>query len=94
MEPETFTTREQMDQVQRDRLPQLATRMMLHPRPHQALQEATMQDATELAAAEVVESGREFAELNDDERQRIFTSVYAYCLARNTQFLRVQETKN
>lgn len=89
-----FTTREQMDAIQRERLPSLATRITLHPRPHQALQDATMQDATELAAADVVESGREFAHLTDAERQQIYTRNYAYCLARNTQFLHGLETKN
>ena len=83
----TITTREEIEQQQLDRLPRLATRIMLHPRPKQALEAQTADDALELAAADVVESGREFAELSEDERMSIYVRSYEHCAQRNTAYL-------
>jgi hypothetical protein len=91
--PDALTTRDEIADVQAQRLPQLATRLLLHPHPRDAMEEAVINDALELAAAEVVESGREFMELNDEERQKILVRNYTYCLQRNTTYLRKLEDR-
>jgi len=86
-----ITTRDEIWAQQIDRLPNLARRLMLHPRPEKALRDATMQDALEMAAADVVESGREFVEVPDDERQAILTTYFEHCLQRNMGYLKDAE---
>jgi hypothetical protein len=89
-----FTTREEIAEMQASRLPALATRMSLHPRPDQVLASAVMEDALELAAADVLESGREFAQVNDDERRAILRKYLNYCRQRNLAFMYARETMN
>jgi len=89
-----ITTRDEIWSQQIDRLPNLARRLMLHPRPEQALREATMSDALEMAAADVVESGRDFEEVHNDERQAILTRYFEHCLQRNLSYLKDAEARN
>jgi hypothetical protein len=94
MEDLTFdaaTTLDGIGQQQVDRLPQLAVRLLLHPHPKRAMEEAVRHDAVELAAAEVVENGRQFEELSDSERRSIFEKWHAYCSKRNLDFMRRHE---
>lgn len=89
-----ITTRDEIWTQQIDRLPSLARRLMLHPRPEKALRQATMQDALEMAAADVVESGRAFAEVDNDERQEILTRYFDHCLQRNLGYLKDAESQD
>lgn len=86
-----ITTRDEIWSQQIDRLPSLARRLMLLPRPEKALRLATMKDALEMAAADVVESGREFAEVNESKRQEILTKYFEHCLQRNLGYLKDAE---
>lgn len=88
---EEFTTRDEIAEIQASRLPQLGVRILLHPRPKEALEEAAREDAVELAAAEVVESGREFAALTDDERREILAKNFRYTRERNRTYMRLLE---
>ena len=91
MEATDITTRQQIADMQAQRLPDTARRVSLHIRPKRALDEAALQDALELAAAEVLESGRELAEMPDAEKRAILTRCYEHCRERNRVFMRVWE---
>lgn len=93
-EPEPTITREEIALRQAERLPQLAVQWLLHIGPTRAMSESAVQDALELSAAEVVESGREFASLSDREKRDTLTRNYEFCLDRNRRFLRLLEDQN
>jgi hypothetical protein len=92
--PEGFTTREEIDRRQSERLPALAARIALHPRPIKAVQDAMMQDAIELSSADVVESGRDFASLSDSEKNDILQRNYQHCMDRAGRYFKALEEQN
>lgn len=86
MSDETVT-REQIAARQADRLPEQATRWLLQVNYQQALEADAVQDAVELAAAEVVASGRDFSDVPEQERKQIMARNIAACVERNRRFL-------
>ena len=91
MEATEITTRQQIADMQAQRLPTMAWRVVQHPRPDWALDKAALTDALELAAAEVLESGREFDEIPYKEKRSIVRTCYEHCRERNRAFMRVWE---
>jgi hypothetical protein len=94
MEGAEFTTREEIERMQAERLPQMATRLSLHPEPRKFLQQATMADALELSAADVVESGREFVALSDEEKMALLRRNYEHVMDRNGRYFKAREEMN
>lgn len=82
-----LTTREQIADMQARRLPSLVRRMALVLHPEIELERSILEDALELAAADVVESGRDFEALTNEERQTVLDTYLGYCRQRNTRYL-------
>ena len=89
-----ITTRSEIEAQQIERLPSIATRVLLSIRPKEALRKAALDDAMELSAADVMESGREFSEVPDKERRDILTANFAHCLDRNLRYMKALEGRN
>ena len=80
---------------QQDELPGLAVRLTLVPNPKTALEAATMEHAMELSSIDILESGREFVEVPDEERMAILMKNYEFCAQRNARYIHVaREQRN
>ena len=94
MSAEEFTTRSEVEAAQTDRLPEMARSALLTINPKRTVERKALDDALELSACDVLESGREFAELSDTERKRILRRNFEYCQDRNRRFMALLEAMN
>ena len=94
MSDEPVTSRAEIEQQHAERFQQVVARASLHPHPLRVLHAAAASNAVELSAADVVESGRDLEQVNDDERQRIFSKNYEYALGRLLRQMQVHEWQN
>lgn len=89
-----FITREQIEQQQAERLPSVARQAQVHLSAERMLKEVFLQDAIELSSADVLESGRSFEELSDQERADIFRRNYEHVVDRMGRYYRLYEDRN